>query len=569
MNTVQYRLIGINNNQSDKRYVITSPILLGRSTSCDVFLADVRASRQQARVQVNEDGVLLIQDLGSSNGSFVNGEQITSRRLEHGDRVVLGTTEFVVEVSGISEVVGSTGSQLNNSQLVTAMPVEAELVKPTSTMVLPSLASMKANDYLEAIGVGELGVEEPSLSSIDSWTNAVSQVSKDTGQESSSKPDQKTPFERLQLKTRNFATLLNISTLTQNHNNIDGMLTAVLDVLLKVPGGDAAHVLMLNEDDELKVRVSRDVIGGHSQLSLSNTVSHYVMETQNAVVASDLRNDERFSAAHSVIFGLSDSTMAVPIIIGGDSVGLIAVSCTGSSEDTREDDLDLLCLSANLVGQAIRNLELQSERARLLNEIEETQREVVLTMGAIGETRSKETGNHVKRVAEYSRLLATLYGCSEADAELLKQASPMHDIGKVGIPDSILNKPGRLTADEWVVMKTHARLGYDMLSHSNRPILKAAAIVAHEHHEKWNGSGYPRGLSGDDIHIYGRITAVADVFDALGSARCYKKAWPLERILGLFEEERGEHFDPYLVELLLNNLDQFLVIRDLYKDSNL
>ena len=142
----------------------------------------------------------------------------------------------------------------------------------------------------------------------------------------------------------------------------------------------------------------------------------------------------------------------------------------------------------------------------------------------------------------------------------------MHDIGKVGIPDRVLNKPGKLDAEEWAIMQTHARLGFDMLNHSTRPILKAAAIVAHEHHEKWNGKGYPRQLSGEDIHIYGRITAIADVFDALGSDRCYKKAWPLEKILDLFKRESGEHFDPNLVDLLFTNLPKFLEIRDQFAD---
>ena len=207
-----------------------------------------------------------------------------------------------------------------------------------------------------------------------------------------------------------------------------------------------------------------------------------------------------------------------------------------------------------------------SEIVNLSKEIEETQREVVFRMGAIGETRSKETGNHVKRVAEYSKLLGTLHGLTNEDAELLKQASPMHDIGKVGIPDAVLNKPGSLDTDEWKVMQTHSELGYEMLKHSDRPILKAAATVANEHHEKWDGSGYPNGLEKENIHIYGRITAIADVFDALGSNRCYKKAWPLEKILKLFKEESGTHFDPTLTELFLNNLDQFLVIRDKFVD---
>ena len=202
----------------------------------------------------------------------------------------------------------------------------------------------------------------------------------------------------------------------------------------------------------------------------------------------------------------------------------------------------------------------------LNDEIEQTQREVIYAMGEIGETRSKETGNHVKRVAKYSKELALLYGLSQKEADILQMASPMHDIGKVGIPDDILNAPRKLTLDEWKIMQTHAKLGYEMLKNSNKHILKAASIVAHEHHEKWDGSGYPRALIGEDIHIYGRITAVADVFDALGSERVYKKAWALDDILELFQKESGKHFDPNLIKLFLNNLDKFLVIRDKYKD---
>lgn len=206
------------------------------------------------------------------------------------------------------------------------------------------------------------------------------------------------------------------------------------------------------------------------------------------------------------------------------------------------------------------------EISSLSKEIEDTQKEVVFTMGAIGESRSKETGNHVKRVAEYSKVLALHYGLKECDAEMLKQASPMHDIGKVAIPDAVLNKPGRFNEEERKIMDTHAVLGYEMLNVSNKALLKMAAVVAHEHHEKWDGSGYPRGLAGEDINIYGRITALADVFDALGSDRVYKKAWDDERIFNLFKEERGKHFDPKLVDIFFENLDSFLKIRDKFKD---
>jgi len=203
-----------------------------------------------------------------------------------------------------------------------------------------------------------------------------------------------------------------------------------------------------------------------------------------------------------------------------------------------------------------------TKEIQILNdEVEATQREVVFTMGAIAEQRSKETGNHVKRVAEYSLILARLYGLSIEESILLKNASPMHDIGKIGIPDTILNKPGILTDEEFEIMKTHSVLGYEMLKYSNKSILKAASTLAYEHHERWDGKGYPRGIKGEEIHIYGRITAIADVFDALGSDRVYKKAWPLEKILNLFKEERGKQFDPNLVDIFLDNLEHFIATK--------
>ena len=207
------------------------------------------------------------------------------------------------------------------------------------------------------------------------------------------------------------------------------------------------------------------------------------------------------------------------------------------------------------------------EIEELNKEIEDTQKEVVFTMGAIGESRSKETGNHVRRVAEYSKLFALYYGLSEESAELLKQASPMHDIGKVAIPDTILNKPGKLNAEERTIMDTHAKLGYEMLKSSGRELLKCAAIVAYEHHEKWDGTGYPRNLKAEEIHIYGRITALADVFDALGSKRCYKDAWNDDEIFKLFKEEKAKHFDPVLIDIFFDNLDAFLEIRENLKDT--
>ncbi|MBB6478744.1 DUF3369 domain-containing protein [Spirochaeta isovalerica] len=224
-----------------------------------------------------------------------------------------------------------------------------------------------------------------------------------------------------------------------------------------------------------------------------------------------------------------------------------------------ELDKELIKIFASNISVAYDNIFLNKE-------IEDTQKEIITTLGEVVESRSKETGNHVKRVGAFSALIGRKIGLGDEEIELLRSASPMHDIGKIGIPEAIINKPGKLTKEEFEVIKTHTIIGYEILKGSDRSILKAAAIIALQHHEKWDGSGYPYGLAGEDIHIYGRITAIADVFDALDHKRVYKNPWSLDDIKIFFADQRGTHFDPNLVEILLGNMDEFLKIRDLYPD---
>ena len=198
--------------------------------------------------------------------------------------------------------------------------------------------------------------------------------------------------------------------------------------------------------------------------------------------------------------------------------------------------------------------------------LEHIQEELILKMKEINEARNKEIAYHTIRVACYSWLLAEKYGLSEKEIRYLTAASPMHDIGKVGIHDAILLKPDRLTEEERKIMQTHTTIGYELFRESDEPLHKAAAIIAHEHHEKYDGSGYPRGLKGEEIHIYGRITAIADVFDALGSDRIYKKAWSDEEIFEYLESQRGKYFDPELIDLFFEHLDAFLKIRDWFEN---
>ncbi|MGL1894671.1 MAG: DUF3369 domain-containing protein [Spirochaetaceae bacterium] len=228
-----------------------------------------------------------------------------------------------------------------------------------------------------------------------------------------------------------------------------------------------------------------------------------------------------------------------------DQINLVYLENHGS---INENEKSLIDIFSNNVSVAFSNIHLTQE-------ILDTQKEIIETLSEVVEKRSKETSNHTLRVAQVSRLLARKMGLSVQEADKITMASPLHDIGKTGIPDSILLKPGKLTKEEYDIMKNHAEIGRDILGTSTRPLLKAGSIIAYEHHEKWNGTGYPNGKKGEEIHIYGRITAIADVFDALYHKRCYKDAWPLEKILELIKNERGEHFDPQLVDILLENIE--------------
>jgi response regulator RpfG family c-di-GMP phosphodiesterase len=203
----------------------------------------------------------------------------------------------------------------------------------------------------------------------------------------------------------------------------------------------------------------------------------------------------------------------------------------------------------------------------LLNqEITDTQAELILRLGDVVESRSNEAGNHVRRMSHVCKLLANAAGLPEDETAVLMHAAPMHDIGKIATPDSVLLKPGKLTPEEWEVMKEHPTVGLSILDGSQRPILKAAAVIAHQHHEKWDGSGYPQGLKGEQIHPYARIVAVADVFDALCHKRVYKDAWPVEKVTEYLREVAGHHLDPHYVELLIKNIDEAVAVNSNWPD---
>lgn len=200
-------------------------------------------------------------------------------------------------------------------------------------------------------------------------------------------------------------------------------------------------------------------------------------------------------------------------------------------------------------------------------EIRQREKELIFRISRAAEFRDPETGAHIQRMAHYSELIAQGLDLGVEQQKLILEAAPMHDVGKIGIPDYILLKPGRLTIEEFEVMKGHSRMGYELLKESGSEVLRAGAEVALSHHEKYDGSGYPRGLKGNEIPLFGRIVAVADVFDALTSERPYKRAWPLEDARRFLEEGRGKHFDPLCVEAFLAGWERVLEIRQRFRDE--
>lgn len=256
------------------------------------------------------------------------------------------------------------------------------------------------------------------------------------------------------------------------------------------------------------------------------------------------------AADEAMAEGVSSGPLAAVVAIATSSLLLLALVSTAA------DRRITAAVAHEAAALRTANLELQATRLQL----EATQREIIRRLCSAGEFRDNETGQHVARMAQIAHHLALAAGCTPAFAAQLLEAAPLHDIGKIGVPDHVLLKAGRLEAQEWAIMRQHATIGRRLLDGSGLPLLDLAAEIAGTHHEKWDGSGYPAGLRGTDIPLSGRIVAIADVFDALTSTRPYKRSWTLEEARDFMVEQRGRHFDPGLLDAFLSRWDEVCAI---------
>jgi HD-GYP domain-containing protein (c-di-GMP phosphodiesterase class II) len=271
--------------------------------------------------------------------------------------------------------------------------------------------------------------------------------------------------------------------------------------------------------------------------------------------------DQRFVI---LIAGLTSGALALAL------VGPAAVSVKGTYLCSGAGCVGLCLVLFNRLRQHNPALSLQcgkNHAAALVNDQFFTYPDVLYKISAIVESRSQETGNHVQRVAEYCRILAEGYKLDSHVSNLIAVIAPLHDIGKLGIPEAILSKPGVLTGSERQVIEQHPVMGYNMLKRSRRELFQYAAVIANEHHERYDGSGYPRGKQAEEIHLFGRIAALADVFDALCSDRCYKKAWAVKDVLDYVHAGKGKEFDPVLTDIFFGNLDKLLKVQRAFADS--
>ncbi len=237
------------------------------------------------------------------------------------------------------------------------------------------------------------------------------------------------------------------------------------------------------------------------------------------------------------------------------------------------DNTEFLVRTKNMLAIRQSHKKLSDHASWLADEVRkatalivEREQETIFCLAKAAEYRDPETGSHIQRMAHYSKMIAARLSLPAEQQQLLLEAAPMHDIGKVAIPDVILLKPGRLTPEEFAVMKQHAVIGHEVLNTGSSALLKIAAEIAHTHHEKFDGSGYPRGIKGEDIPLFGRIVAVADVFDALTSERPYKKAWDMDTAIQLIKDGAGTHFDPECVTALLCDMNEILKIKQEFID---
>jgi putative two-component system response regulator len=322
--------------------------------------------------------------------------------------------------------------------------------------------------------------------------------------------------------------------------------------------------ILIVDDEPANLKVMREVLGNQYRMSFakSGAAALTLLEKeQPKLILLDIMMPDMNGFEVCEIVKSTPALSHIPIIF---------VTALGDeSDEFKGFELGAVDYITKPISPAIVRARVKTHLSLVQAEqLKQAHVDLVHRLGRAAEYKDTDTGEHIARMSQYSKLLALEFGMDEHQAELLRQAAPMHDVGKIGIPDAILLKPGRLTSEEFDHMKQHAVIGAQILANSSSPLLQLAHKLAIEHHEKWDGSGYPHGLKGEQISVEGRIVAIADVFDALTSKRPYKEAWGVEEALEHMQAQAGKHFDPHLINLFVNKLDAIIAIKNTYQEQD-
>ncbi len=343
--------------------------------------------------------------------------------------------------------------------------------------------------------------------------------------------------------------------------DIDKLLILLSDLARDVLEADRCSLFLLDEKRrELWTKVAHGV--EEIRVPANSGIVGWVAEKGESLIVNNAYADSRFNPEVDRETGYKTrNIIAIPLFDKKGNILGVFQAVNKRNGDFSQQDLEIFTLLGGYASSAIENSILQAK-------VKSAYREAIMRLSHAAEYKDPETYNHIVRVGLYTRLMAEGLNFEKEICENVMLATPMHDIGKIGIPDAILLKRGKLNEWEWEVMKKHTIIGFEILKDSSSELLQMAALVALDHHERWDGKGYPSGKKGEEISLWGRMTAIADVFDALLSKRPYKEPWTFERAIDYLIDLKGKAFDPILVDLFLNNISQVEEIREKYKDEN-
>ena len=358
---------------------------------------------------------------------------------------------------------------------------------------------------------------------------------------------------------KQLAILLEFGKVINKTKSLDDVLESMANFARDILQADRCSIFIYDKNkDELWSKVAHEV---HPiRITAKRGLAGYAALSKETQIVVDAYNDYRFNREVDKATGyLTHTILSVPLLDNQENTIGVFQALNKKQGIFTNVDAELLLLISNYAASAIEN-------AILYDKLRDTQTKIINKLASAAEFKDQETSKHTKRVGLYSALLAEKYGLSQEDIAKIELAAPMHDAGKIGIADKILLKPDKLSKNEFEMMKTHTQLGHDLLFDEENEYLKAAALIALEHHEKGDGTGYPHGKKGEEISIFGRIVAIADVFDALISVRPYKEPWSFEKAHTLLNENSGTHFDPALIALFNENIEKIRTIYQELKD---